>query len=113
MLKETTKNLFIGIARTAAPILAGIVLTFFTSIGLDIPEENKQDVIMILFGLMTLGYYVVVALAERYISPKAGWLLGVAKKPEYIQTVSDNVGTLGQPVQRFSTTLDHEEGRAG
>jgi hypothetical protein len=33
--------------------------------------------------LVGAGYYVGVRLAERYLSPKFGWLLGVAKQPEY------------------------------
>ena len=111
MIKETTKNLWIGIARTASPLLAGYIFSLFVTAGLELTPEQKEQITLLIFAGLSLLYYVVVVLFERYVSPKFGWFLFVAKKPEYIQTVADNadVGSKKWDVP----LVNGDEGRAG
>jgi membrane protein DedA with SNARE-associated domain len=109
MLKESIKNFFIGIIRTATPILAGIVLTFLTNVGLDLPEEIKQELSFIIFGLMSLAYYAASAALEKWVAPWFGWLLGIPRTPEYQKTLTDNV----TEIKRATTPEEGDEGLAG
>lgn len=109
MLKESIKNFIIGIIRTATPIVAGIVLTFLTGIGLDLPEEIKAEASFLIFGLLSLAYYAAAAAAERWIAPWFGWLLGVAKAPAYEKTLTDNV----QTIKAAHTPEQGDQGLAG
>ena len=111
MIKETTKNLWIGIARTASPLLAGYIGSLFVMAGLELTPEQQEQVTLLVFAVLSLGYYVLSVLFERYLSPKFGWLLGVAKKPEYIQTVTDNAD-VGSKAWNIPL-VNGDEGRAG
>lgn len=109
MLKESIKNFIIGIIRTATPIVAGTVLTFLTNAGLELPEEIKQELSFIIFGVMSLAYYAAARALEEFVAPKFGWLLGVAKAPVYQQTLSDN----SVAIKKATTPEEGDIGLAG
>lgn len=111
MLKETTKNVFIGLARTAAPILAGFVLTFLTGLGLNVEDELGGQITLVIFGLLAYGYYIAATLLERYVSPKFGWLLLIAKAPEYNKDLAENAPLLRRLKQE--PVSNEEENRIG
>lgn len=114
MIKDATKNLWIGIARTAAPLIAGSIISLFLLTGIELSPELQQQVTFLVFSGLSLAYYVVVALFERYVSPKFGWLLGIAKKPEYTQTVIDNADVAQLGSKKWDVPLvNGDEGRAG
>lgn len=72
-----------SLVRTLTPMLVGWIVTMFTGIGLAVDEEFRGSI----EGLVTVGFgvvwYVAVRLLETYVTPKFGWLLGLAKAPEY------------------------------
>lgn len=74
--------LWASIVRTITPIIVGAVLGWFASAGIAVDEQFEP----LLTSALTLGfsgvYYVVVRLLETYVTPKLGWLLGLAKSPD-------------------------------
>lgn len=71
-----------SIVRTVVPIVAGAIITFFASKGINFDDSFKANLLLLLQSLFTALYYIVVrAIETRY--PKAGWLLGSTKTPEY------------------------------
>lgn len=69
-----------SIIRTVVPLIVGTILTALAALKIDVDEASLTVVITpIVVGL----YYIVVRIFEVYVSPKFGWLLGLAKQPEY------------------------------
>lgn len=111
MIKDTVKDLFIGIARTASPMIAGYVISLFAMAGLELSPEQQVQVSFLVFSAISLLYYVLARVCEEYVSPKFGWLLGVAKTPDYTKTLESNkeVGSKKWDVP----LVNGDEGRAG
>jgi hypothetical protein len=68
-----------SLIRTLVPLLvawAGPVLTGWLG-------WTPDDVSRVATLLVAGAYYLLVRLAERYVSPRAGWLLGRAGAPVY------------------------------
>lgn len=77
------KTLFDSLARTFTPIIAGAVIGWFVTIGIDLDPEFAPTLIIVITGAFQGLYYLAVRLFELYVSPKFGWLLGLAKTPAY------------------------------
>lgn len=71
------------IIRTLVPYLIGALLAWLATMGVVLPVELAAALDAALTALLGSLYYVVVALLERYVAPQWGWLLGVARTPEY------------------------------
>lgn len=77
------KAVFDSVVRTVVPIIVGFALSLWASAGIEPDPEFATS----LGNALTLGFsalwYVGVRLLETYAHPKFGWLLGLAKQPEY------------------------------
>ncbi|WP_274558029.1 hypothetical protein [Streptomyces spiramyceticus] len=73
-------NLYASLLRTAIPALGGWLLALSTRYGLELDATALTGV---LTPLCIFVYYAVFRLAEKYLSPRFGWLLGFARPPEY------------------------------
>lgn len=77
------KALWDSIVRTIVPIAVGAVLSFFITRGIELDPEFEGALFLVITGLLQGAYYIAVRLFEKYVSPKFGWLLGLAKAPAY------------------------------
>lgn len=82
-MKESTDALWASIVRTLTPVIVGAILGWLASINLA-PDPGLEAALTIaLSSAFTAVYYILVRLFERYVSPRFGWLLGIAKEPAY------------------------------
>lgn len=81
------KTLFDSLVRTFTPIIVGGVLGWFTTAGIALDPEFEGALTLAVSGLFAGLYYLAVRLFEIYVSPKFGWLLGLAKQPDYFKRV--------------------------
>lgn len=77
------KTLFDSLVRTFTPIIVGAVLGWFTTTGITLDPEFETSLTLVIGALFAGLYYLAVRLFELYVSPKFGWLLGLAKSPAY------------------------------
>lgn len=77
------KALFDSLVRTFTPIVVGAVLGWFATSGIALDPEFENALTLVVGGAFAGLYYLAVRLFELYVSPKFGWLLGLAKQPEY------------------------------
>lgn len=82
--------LFASVVRTLVPVIVGAVLSWAVSIGLTVDPEFEPLLGAALTGLFTAIYYTAVRLLETYVTPKFGWLLGLAKTPVAYTASSPN-----------------------
>lgn len=68
-----------ALVRTIAPYATAYVVARLTKLGVAANAEEVNAQVALVLG--SAWYAIVRALEERW--PKAGWLLGVAKTPEY------------------------------
>lgn len=84
--------LWASITRTIVPIIVGFVLAQAARVGLTVDGEFETLLDGSLTAVFTGLYYVVVRFLEVYVTPKFGWLLGLAKSPD---SYSEDI-TLGE-----------------
>lgn len=77
------KTLFDSLVRTFTPIIVGAVLGWFTTSGITLDPEFETSLTLVIGAAFAGLYYLAVRLFELYVSPKFGWLLGLAKPPVY------------------------------
>lgn len=77
----------VQIIRTIVPVAVGALVAWLLSLGVILPVEAVAGLEEFIVGLVTAVYYVGVSALERRW-PEFGWLLGVARTPEY----DDKVG---------------------
>lgn len=77
------KNLWDSIVRTFVPIVVGAVVGWLVARGITLDPEFEATLTAALSGGFAIIWYALVRLFETYVSPKFGWLLGLAKAPEY------------------------------
>lgn len=77
------RALWDSIVRTVVPIVVGAVVTWAVTAGIELDDQLQTTLTVALTGLFTGVYYVIVRLFETYVSPKFGWLLGLARAPKY------------------------------
>ncbi len=82
-MSETAYALWASIVRTVVPALVGLVLGLIARWNLPLDPEFEDALTALLTGVFTAAYYVAVRLLETYVTPKLGWLLGLAREPEY------------------------------
>jgi hypothetical protein len=70
-----------SVVRTVVPLLVG----YFTAWPVAGLLGLREDQITSLITIVVTGlYYLLVRLAEQYVLPQAGWLLGYASAPVYV-----------------------------
>lgn len=77
------KTLFDSLVRTFTPIIVGAVLGWFATSGIALDPEFEAALTLVVGAAFAGLYYLAVRLFELYVSPKFGWLLGLAKPPIY------------------------------
>jgi len=80
-LSNAVSALWASTVRTLVPIIVGAVIAFAVAHGITLDDQFES----LLTAALTLGfsgvYYIVIRLLETYVTPKLGWLLGLAKTP--------------------------------
>lgn len=84
------KTLFDSLVRTFVPIVVGAVIGGFVAAGIELDPGVEPALIVAVTAAFQGLYYLVVRLFEKYVSPKFGWLLGLAKEPEYPTSPATN-----------------------
>lgn len=82
-MKEKTAVLWASIVRTVVPVVVGYVLALFVKMGFEVGDDLAMAVEGVITAVLTGAYYVGVRLLEVYVTPKFGWLLGLAKSPDH------------------------------
>lgn len=77
------KNLFDSLVRTLTPLIVGSVVGWFVTAGITLDPEFEGALTLVVSGLLASLYYIGVRLLEQYVTPRFGWLLGVARQPVY------------------------------
>jgi hypothetical protein len=80
-MSSAASALWASIVRTLVPLIAGGVITWLVGLGINLDPEFNGLFTTFLYAVFTGAYYIVVRLFETYVSPKIGWLLGLAKSP--------------------------------
>lgn len=81
------KALFDSLVRTFTPIIVGTVLGWFVAAGITVDPEFEKAFTLLISAVLSGVYYVGVRLLETYVTPRFGWLLGLAKQPDYFKRV--------------------------
>lgn len=81
-MQEKTAILWASIVRTVTPVIVGYALSLFVLLGLEVGDELTLALEGVVTAVLTGAYYVIVRLLEVYVTPKFGWLLGLAKSPD-------------------------------
>lgn len=81
-MNTAASALWASIVRTLVPIIVGTVLGWAALLGIDVDKEFEPLLGALLTGAFGGLYYVGVRLLEVYVTPKLGWLLGLAKSPD-------------------------------
>lgn len=77
------KPLFDSLVRTYVPWVVGAVIGWMVSLGVPLDPEVEPQLTALLMLAASMLYYVLARVFELKISPKLGWLLGLAKQPTY------------------------------
>lgn len=66
--------------RTVVPVLVGTLVAWLAHAGLNIDSAAATAWLTGAFGSV---YYTLFRLLEAHVSPAWGWLLGLARPPQY------------------------------
>ena len=101
------KALFDSLVRTVVPSIVGAVLAALAKSGMTIDSDFELALTAALTTLFGFIYYAAARILEVYVTPKFGWLLGLARiptyeKPEAVITdvnhaVADEIHEAGEP----------------
>ena len=80
-MSNALSALWASIVRTFTPIIVGSVVGWFVTRGVPLDGEFSGLLTLVVSGILSAVYYVAVRLLETYVTPKFGWLLGLAKTP--------------------------------
>ncbi len=73
-----------SILRTVVPVIVGWLVSLPVLDALDL-EQQEAALTALISALITIGYYIVIRIAETKVDRRAGWLLGKASPPVYPQ----------------------------
>lgn len=73
----------ISVIRTWVPVFVGSLIGWLVSIGIDVPEDARNSLIIAISGVTIAAYYALVRWLEQKF-PQVGLLLGYVKQPVYI-----------------------------
>jgi hypothetical protein len=66
--------------RTVVPVLVGTLVAWLAHAGLNVDSVAAS---VWLTGAFSSVYYTLFRLLEAHVSPAWGWLLGLARPPQY------------------------------
>lgn len=95
-------NVMPSVIRTGVPLVVGVGVSFAAAKGIHVSPETEAQVVVLIGAAAASTYHWLVRLLEEHW-PRFGWLLGLARSPEYRQGEGDSNYT--------STTKFDEEGR--
>lgn len=81
-MSNAASALWASIVRTIVPLLVGAVVAFLVGKGITLDSEFEGLLTTLLTVAFSGLYYIAVRLLETYVTPKLGWLIGLAKSPE-------------------------------
>ena len=81
-MNTATHVLWQSILRTIIPVAVGGILGWFASAGIEADPELESALGAAFTAAGTAIYYVIARVLEVHVSPKFGWLLGLAKSPD-------------------------------
>lgn len=81
-MSEAFSTLWASIVRTLTPIIVGAIVGWIVARGIPVDAEFQASITIAITAVFQAVYYVAVRLLERYVTPKLGWLLGLAKSPD-------------------------------
>lgn len=82
-MQSAIKDIWDSLIRTVSPLIVGYVVSFFTTRGIEVDPALAAAVGAGVGAVAAGVWYTLVRVFEVYVSPKFGWLLGLAKTPEY------------------------------
>lgn len=105
-----------SVIRTTIPLLVGLLISGLIAIGWH-PSDTDQanlaaQVSAVLTVVITALYYAIVRILETHVSPKFGWLLGLAKQPDYGTTPVTVPGVIVPPAGGAADGGQDDEGGA-
>ncbi|WP_378144826.1 hypothetical protein ACFJGV_15215 [Cnuibacter sp. UC19_7] len=80
-MSNALSALWASIVRTIVPLVVGAVVSYLVSKGVTLDEQFEPLLGTALTVAFSGLYYIAVRLLETYVTPKLGWLLGLAKTP--------------------------------
>jgi len=80
-MSNAASALWASIVRTLVPIIVGAVIGLAVSAGITLDPQFEAALTIAITAAFQAVYYIVVRLFETYVTPKLGWLLGLAKSP--------------------------------
>ena len=81
-MNTATHVLWQSILRTVIPVAVGGILGWLASAGIEADPELESALVAAFTAAGTAIYYVAARVLEVHVSPKFGWLLGLAKSPD-------------------------------
>jgi hypothetical protein len=69
-----------SVLRTVVPLVVGYFAAWPVAGWFNLQDDQVTSLVTI---LVTAAYYLLVRLAETYVEPNIGWLLGWAGRPVY------------------------------
>jgi hypothetical protein len=85
-LSSAAAVLYASVVRTVVPLLVGVVLTWAAAAGIEVDDKLEAALGAVLTALFGTLWYVAARVLEVYVSPRFGWLLGLAKSPDTYST---------------------------
>lgn len=72
-----------SLVRTYVPWLVGVFVGWIVSTGIEVDQNWRAIITVAVTVIISMIYYAVVRFLETKVAPKFGWLLGLAKHPDY------------------------------
>lgn len=91
-MKIAFSALWASIVRTIVPLAVGGVLSWVVSLGIPVDPEFEGALTALLTLVLGGLYHLIVRVLEVHVSPRFGWLLGLAQQP-VVYAKPDATGT--------------------
>lgn len=79
-MNQFKDKIIVSVVRTIVPVIVGFAATYALKAGLHLNTIWLTDEVSL---LLTTVFYALVRYLEVHVSPKFGWLLGIAIQPKY------------------------------
>lgn len=75
-------NVMPSVVRTGVPLVVGVGVSFAAAKGIHISPETEAQVVVLIGAVAASAYHWVVRVLEEHW-PRFGWMLGMARSPDY------------------------------